>query len=244
MRKIKEAYVVNNTLNPKLWDLDTLKLWPEVRSKIVNIVEQFEDSLDVPISICDVHIVGSQANYNYSPHSDLDVHIIANFDIMSHDTELLRMLYDAKKARFNEKYSIKIRGIDVELYIEDVRTSVISNGIYSICEDKWIKKPIRNKLPPPPHIEKETANWIQAIGAACKSGTKDDIEDLINRIYMMRKNSIAVDGEYGKGNLIFKAVRDAGSLDKLKDALYNIASKELSLESLLSRGELVNLLED
>ena len=55
----------------------------------------------------------------------------------------------------------------------------------------------------------------------------------------MRTNSIAVDGEYGKGNQIFKDLRNLGYLSKLKEALMKAMSKELSLES-LSRGRLVN----
>ena len=55
----------------------------------------------------------------------------------------------------------------------------------------------------------------------------------------MRTNSIAVDGEYGKGNAIFKDIRALGYMKKLKDALMKSYSKQLSLES-LTRGQLVN----
>ena len=55
----------------------------------------------------------------------------------------------------------------------------------------------------------------------------------------MRKNSIAVDGEYGKGNQLFKDIRSAGLLDKLKSELNTAISKDLSLEG-LSSGQIIN----
>ena len=47
----------------------------------------------------------------------------------------------------------------------------------------------------------------------------------------MRKNSIAVDGEYGKGNLIFKEIRNDGLLTQIKDKVKELTSRELSLEN-------------
>ena len=241
--KIKEAYKLNNTLNPKLWDLETQKLLPEVRAKLVEIGDQFEAFLDCPISICDLQLVGSNCGYNYSDTSDLDLHIIANFAAVADSNDILGALYNAKKARFNDQYDIKIRGIEVEVYVEDVRTSVVSNGIYSVCDDKWIKKPVRKALPPEPDISKQVGKWEQLISNVCKSGVKEDIENTLNKLYMMRKNSIAVDGEYAVGNAVFKAIRDSGGLDELKEYLAKSISRELSLES-LDRGQLINRLGD
>jgi len=56
---------------------------------------------------------------------------------------------------------------------------------------------------------------------------------------LIRHNSIAVDGETGKGNQLFKDIRSEGLLQRLKDASFNAKSHELSLES-MSQGQLVN----
>ena len=48
----------------------------------------------------------------------------------------------------------------------------------------------------------------------------------------MRKESLATDGEWGTGNLIFKEFRNLGYLDSLKDRKYKYRSKELTLEGL------------
>ena len=55
---------------------------------------------------------------------------------------------------------------------------------------------------------------------------------MIDMLYLIRKNSIAADGEYGKGNQLFKEIRSVGLLKKLKDAYSDAVSKELSLEKM------------
>ena len=47
----------------------------------------------------------------------------------------------------------------------------------------------------------------------------------------MRKDSLAINGEFGKGNLIFKQLRNEGLLSLLRDKIKDLTSKKLSLES-------------
>ena len=60
----------------------------------------------------------------------------------------------------------------------------------------------------------------------------DNINKFIDDIYNLRKESIAKDGEYGLGNLVFKEFRNKGYLDKLKDLKNEYISKELSVENM------------
>ena len=55
------------------------------------------------------------------------------------------------------------------------------------------------------------------------------IDDFINDVYKMRSDSIASDGEYGKGNLVFKELRNRGYLDKLRDLKVELETDEMSL---------------
>lgn len=57
-----------------------------------------------------------------------------------------------------------------------------------------------------------------------------EIEDYIEDIYDLRKTSIAKEGEYGIGNLVFKEIRNKGYLDNLKELKHQLASRKLSLE--------------
>lgn len=58
------------------------------------------------------------------------------------------------------------------------------------------------------------------------------ISNFIEDLYDLRKDSIATEGEYGIGNLVFKEFRNLGYLDNLKDLKNEERSKELSLENL------------
>ena len=59
----------------------------------------------------------------------------------------------------------------------------------------------------------------------------EEVNEIINVLYLFRKNSIAQSGEFSYGNAIFKEIRNLGLLDKLKEKLAELKSKNLSLES-------------
>lgn len=60
----------------------------------------------------------------------------------------------------------------------------------------------------------------------------EEIYDFIEDLYDLRKESIAKDGEFGIGNLVFKEMRNLGYLDELKDLSKKLKSRQLSLEHL------------
>ena len=227
---LKEKFEIHDTLNPKLWFNNKLK--DDVKQKIVQIVEQFVSTCDVPLHIVDVHIVGSQASYNYTQYSDLDVHIISNFELVDCSKEILQVAYNSVKTKFNSDYDITIKDIDVELYVEDVKSSVTSNGIYSLYEDNWIKFPKKLTNVPNVDVSDEISLWTTKINNAISSNDSERIEKIIDDLYVERQSSLYSDGEYGKGNQLFKEIRNLGLLDRLKDSYKSSRSKELSLESL------------
>lgn len=242
MKIINEDFQVHETLNPKIFDTTTKELLPEVRSQIIEIVEEFEKYVHVPMDIVDIQLVGSNASYNYTEHSDLDVHIIANFELVSNDIALLQALYDAKKTSFNKNLNIKIHDIDVEMYVQDIKSGIMSNGIYSVCDNTWVKEPKPIKSITKHNTEKEVAKWKAKIERILQEKDYDEITDAINLLYLIRHNGIATEGEYSKANQIFKDIRNLGLLDKLKDALNDATSRKLSLED-MSVGQIVSRAE-
>ena len=235
---LKESFEVHETLNPKLFGKD-MHLLPEVRAKLIEIVKYFEEYIEVPLDVCDVQLVGSNVSYNYTSKSDLDVHLIANFEHQGAKPEILQSLYDIKKSDFNKTFDIKLKGIEVELYIQDVNSMAQSNGIYSLCDDEWVKEPKPLKSATKHNTEKELEKWRDIIKSAITRNNSDTIKRTLNTLYLIRHNSIAVEGEYGKGNQLFKDIRSEGLLQRLKDAEHQSASKELSLEH-LSEDWLIN----
>ena len=231
-QRLIEKIELHDTLNPKLWENNQLR--PEVEEKLDDIVDQFILELqnnDIPIKVLDARLVGSNASFNYIDSSDLDVHIVANFADTSCDVPVLNLLYNYFKKNFNDKYIISIHGVPVELYIEDINSSAISNGIYSLYKREWIKFPEPIEIPDIDitdifNLYKEKYQEI------VKNQDADAASDLIDELYLLRKDSISTDGEYGEGNLVFKEFRNRGYLDSLKQLLVDDTSRELSLESL------------
>lgn len=242
VKNVLEDFQLHETLNPKLWKDN--KLIPEVRQKLLEISENFEQYVEIPMHIVDVVLVGSNASYNYTQYSDIDVHLIVNTDLTEGIPEDIQTLvFNLKKTSFNKEFDIKIKGIPVELYVEDLHSSVQSNGIYSIRRNEWVKEP------KPITIEKrdltqELDAWTERINAAIMSKDYEQITNVLDALYLMRKNSISIEGEYGKGNEIFKTLRDKGLLSKLKDSMNRCISSNLSLESYIYTGKFINLFEE
>ena len=231
----------NSTLNADLWSDDN-ELLPEVKSKIQEIVDHFIDNLkedEVDIEVKDVVIVGSNANYNYTDNSDIDVHIVVDLDDGTDKDFLLTKIYDAYRKLFNDKYDIKIKGHEVELYIEPNEIKANSNGAYSL-KDGWLKTPEKDidieydedeynqKLE---EYENKIFDLLDSRDESLENNAKlNAINELIDELYVMRQESIMKDGEYGVGNLVFKTLRNEGLLQKLKDLKTKVEEQELSLE--------------
>lgn len=232
MIKLNESVEYHDELNPKIWSNGRLD--SEVSKKLKDTVNEFVDYIDIPIDVVDVHILGSNAGFNYHEGSDLDLHLVVNFDTIPASDEILQALYNAKKSSFNETYDISIHGIPVELYVEDIKANTISNGIYSLYKDMWIKYPVKEEVPEI-DVSEQVAKYNQIILEAMTSNDLERMENVLDSIYLLRKNSLACCGEYSKGNQIFKELRNQGSLNELRKRIYDETSKELSLEKFLRR---------
>ena len=139
-----QEYQTQSTLNPNIWDGEQLK--PKLREKFLKIAKAFADFLlpiiDIPVQ--DVTLTGSNANYNWTTKSDIDLHILINYkDIKAYDANsaLVREYLMAKKSIWNNNYPLMFKGMQIELYAQDVNEPHTSTGVYSIMNKKWIKKP-------------------------------------------------------------------------------------------------------
>lgn len=231
---LKEDIEIHDTLNPLIWDGEKLK--PEVEAKVREIVDKFKEAVEeneIKLEVADIYLVGSNANYNYNDESDLDIHIIADesFDCSE---KHLQVIYQALKTLFNNKYDISFKGINVEVYVESKQDiNVTASGIYSL-DNGWIKKPSKYDIPEinQKAIDDELAKLTPEYEDLMGSGTIDEIDKFITKMYDLRIDSISKDGEFGTGNLVFKEFRRLGYLDDLKEKKAELESKEMSLESL------------
>lgn len=228
---LNESLEVHDELNLRLFDSNGI-LYDDVRDRLLEISNYFIEDLNVnniPIRVIDKWLVGSNASYNYNENSDIDIHLIADISDTSNEPKLLTILYNYVKSDFNNNYNIKVKGLEVELYVEDVNSSAITNGIYSIESNEWVKFPEKIKVP---DIDVESITDFKELYSQYKSVKDEDIQNLIDKLYLLRKTSLAQDGEFGWGNLVFKEFRNRGYLDKLKKRQKEIISKELTLEKI------------
>lgn len=231
MKFIKENFEIHKTLNPKLFNIENSTLKKDVRERLIEIADLFVENLKenkIPIKVIDYWLLGSNAAYNYGEFSDIDLHIIVNTDIVE-DSNILKLLYDYVKSNFNKNYNILVKGQEVEIYLEDMNITAVSNGIYSLKKDRWIKIP---KKEDPTIYDIESTEEYKKWKLTYKNLKDTEIEDFINNLYLLRKESLSKDGEYGLGNLIFKQFRNEGILDNLKQRLYKYESEKLTLEKL------------
>ena len=246
---MNEAIEKHNELNQKLFDGNRLK--PEVREKAEEIINEFLKILaedEVKLIVRDVILTGSNASYNYTKDSDIDLHIIAETKSFEESADVYAKLYRAYGRIFGNKFEISFYGIPVEIYVETEANPVVSNGIYSVMFDKWVKEPSAIAIPEIDQkaINKAAKPWIDEAKALIKevddnvADGEEEIDDYITRIYELRQKGIysAAGNEYSTENLIFKEVRNAGLLDKLKKLKNVLISKKLSLE------EGINYLDD
>lgn len=214
------------TLNPLLWANDRLKT--EIRYQLLLIARNFTEFLNVKsIHLKDITISGSNASYGYSEFSDIDLHIVV--DIPSDKPELVE-LYDAKKNQYNFTYDIKIKNIDVELYVQDIQQHHESAGIYSIINDKWITEPTHQTPRVSEHeVNDKARNYVGQINQALKSSKLRLASDTMDNIKRLRKSGLDDVGEFSVENLAFKVLRAHGKIDKLRNHINKLQSLALSL---------------
>ena len=235
--------MTHKTLNPKLFEKLILNgkyvysLRFDVCQKLNEIGEAFMAYLEdngIKAAPIDIQLVGSNASYDYNESSDIDLHVVLDFDAISCDTNILQIALNSEKKQFNNIYDITVKGIEVEIYVENINSSAISDGVYSILRDCWISYPTYNNVKLP-DISKEVSKFVNLSGKLLKCGNENNINQLINKLYLIRQDGLRRFGKYSKGNLIFKELRNLGILDKLKDKRNTLKSKELTLERLLKR---------
>lgn len=223
---ISNAVIFHDTLNPKLFT-ESGMMHGEVRRALIDIARHFEDFIGVELDVKDITVSGSNAAFSYTPQSDLDLHIV----VAVPDKPEFRELLDAKKNVYNARHDIKVRGIDVELYAQDVNQEHHSLGIYSVMRSRWIEKPTRQDVDiDTQDVKDKYKNYRDRIIVVLADDDIDVVEDMWRDIKRMRQAGLSRDGEFGTENLVFKMLRSQGWIEKLSDYITALQDQELSIE--------------
>ena len=229
--KIKQ-HLPHDELSMKLWEEDKLK--PDVREQLLEISDAFIEYLGISIDVIDVTFTGSYANFNYTPYSDIDLHIIVDPKSINKDVDLVEEFLKAKRQFWNDRHDIRVLNIEVELYAQDVNEEHASSGVYSVKSNEWINKPDkfrgdfdkRNISRKVKYFKKQISMEIEE---AKMNKNTAGLERIIKKIRDMRSAGLEKSGEMADENIIYKILRSEGNIQKLYDMKDNIFDVGLSL---------------
>lgn len=231
--EIKPEY--HEELNPAIWDRaeDGYRLKPDVREAMWNIINYFLKTLKMPqMEIDDAIITGSNANYNWTEDSDIDIHIIIDMDqAIQKYGDVVPEYLEAKRRLWSAQHDITIRGYPVEVYVQDEQEPHVSSGMYSLKEEKWLTEP---KYEKPRYddldVRTKAAKWANEIDDLADSGIckSSSAEQMMDRLKKYRKAGLAKGGEFSVENLAFKYLRNNGFIEKL------VACKQKGIDDQLS----------
>jgi len=218
----------HNSLNPTIWQND--KLRPEVKDKLIDVAQAFLESIEIDVDVEDITFTGSLANFNYTPYSDIDLHILTDLDSYKYDKEVLKDYFKAKKTVWNSSHEIKIKGFDVEVYIQDINEEHHSTGVYSIKNDDWLVHPSKSKPVDRHAIMAKVKTMKDAIEHALSDNCDLECAEIAKeKILKARAAGLERAGEFSVENLAFKELRRSGDIDRLIKGVIEKKDKELSL---------------
>lgn len=236
--KILSSFNVQENLNPQIWDLTNGKMKPQVRESLLKIANEFINYLGFEIFVQDITMTGSLANYNWSKFSDIDLHIMFDFNEAKDQKELFAELFKLKKTLFNSTHDLKIKGYEVELYVQDTNEPHISTGIYSVLFDQWLDEPEKEEV----KIDEKTLSdkvnsWTDKIDMLLSEVEEMELVDALNilskfkdKLKEYRNSGLESEGEYSYENLVFKFLRRNGYIQKLFDFQNELVDRKLSLD--------------
>lgn len=221
----------HNELNPKLWSKD--KLIPLVLEKLKENAADFWEYLAVPkVKLVDIELTGSNANFNWGPQSDIDLHLIVDMDKAKKAYGPMVVDYfNAKKQLWNTLRKVSIYNSTVEVYVQDSKEPHISSGVFSILNNEWKVEPHYNEPSIDDHaVCVKAYSFMCEIDAAIHANKPEFFENIMQRIKELRATGLkSPAAEFSVENLAFKTLRNNGYLQKIQDYKSDMKDKELSL---------------
>lgn len=226
----------HDELNPKLWTEampEEAELKEDVHTALKKAAKAFIEFLQVPkVKIQDITLTGSCANFNWTPSSDIDLHIVIDMEQAEEEYgELIKEYFDAKKSVWNDLHDITVKGIPVEFYVQASAEKHYSTGVYSLKRDYWVIEPKQSK----PEIddtavERKAKEMMKLVDDAIATNKASVVERVMEKLRKMRKAGLEEAGEFSTENLAFKMLRNNGYLEKLADVRTKTFDRELSVE--------------
>jgi predicted nucleotidyltransferase len=223
-----------NSLNDKIWSRDG-SIIPIVREKLLVIANKIADEVATLVKIKHIYFTGSLAGYNWTPVSDIDLHIIVEI-LEEHSDGTQDEYFDLICKLFNEHHNIFIKGYKVEVNMKKEENLLKDKAVYDLLKNEWVVEPVKvsrdlddsEVINLTKQIQKEIDHLITV------GGSVDDAKELKNKIKSLRLKGLSEEGEFSIGNLVFKRLRNTEYIAKLFDYRNRLEDNELSLEKFKS----------
>ncbi len=241
-KKIVKSFKINDSLTSDIWEEEggTFVLKPEIRKALLDIVDDYIDFIDMDLDIDDITLTGSLSNFNWSEFSDVDLHILVDFN---DKPSLFKKYLDSRRMIWNSLRDITIKDFDVEIYVQDVNEPHFATGVYSVLYNDWIVEPVKEEdvIIDTKKILDKAKYWMEKIDdIEMKAETEDEeevlgmIDKLKDKIKKYRSGGLKEGGEYSYENLAFKFLRRNEYLKKINDIKNTLIDRSLTIEGKVS----------
>jgi hypothetical protein len=244
-QEVVKSFEVRDTLSNDIFvkEGNVFLMRDEIRKKLLEVTDKFIEFVDVDFFIHDIILTGSLANYNWSRYSDVDLHILIDFDEIDGDEKkesagvqtIIKNFFDSKRSLWNKQHDITIKGYDCEIYVQDIDEKHHASGVYSVLNNKWVITPEKTTK----SINKEKIldkaqkfeTLIDKIESNFEKGV--DVDSEINSVKKslkkFRQCGLDKGGEFSYENLAFKLLRRNGYIEKLMNIQTSNTDKKLSI---------------
>lgn len=241
----------NKKLNPQLWDKDNC-LKKAVSDIVMLIAQSYIDSIrkiqQINIEesdVKDVFLYGSSANYFYTKKSDIDICIVIDFDsVMAKNPGKIINPHEFKLYYYNwaMTHRARIYGRKTDVSIQDINQYFYgdryrSGPAFSVLKNKWIFEPVFVSDAEFRLIQKQARQVYKKIMHDYRTVKRngflmEDVKKLYSDIYLSKntthQKNVAQPVTYMY--IAFRKIRDRGIIDKLRDRMVELESKNFVLQ--------------
>ena len=223
--------IYNETLCPDLWD-SSQHLDPKIRVNLLQMANDFYEKTELPAPIVDIYLMGSAANYNWTPDSDIDVHVIIDYAKLQMPQETAFKTVKTAGAQWNAEHNIFIKGHKVEMNLQNAaEQKPYVTGIYSLNKDQWLRKPFKTPFNLNRQVLKfQYETMKNYVNNAIRSGDREQMKAAKKYLDSYRQYGLDTYGELSYENIIYKMLRARGIIKQLKDFITQVYDKQMTVD--------------
>ena len=245
-----KPFKVKDKLNPEFFNGDG-ELNSQIRMKLLDIADDFIKELEVKwVKPMDIVLTGSIANYNWSKYSDVDIHIIYDYNEVYKKPDFVKDYFNSKKELWNKTHDeLTIKDFPVEISVENISEPAQSSGVYSLEKNKWVKEPknLNDSKLNKEYIKSFCAKQMTKLDNLFdemdneKDNTKlkklsDKIKGIYTKLKDMRAEGLgSKEKEMSAGNIIWKVVKHMGYIEKVWDYINKVYDTTNTIDEVTGR---------